>query len=165
MEREFLPLHYSRVQYLKLQGLRQGTRSTDEYSNEFYTLISQLDLRETPKQLVTWYIAGLKYTFQDTLTLFAPRDVGESHQQALLLEKQFAHRPPLPGNHAPPASVAAFSGASSSTQRPSVAPSAPAALPQISAVRCFGCGDVGHRQAACPKAVGRVSFREGFGTF
>lgn len=147
IEREFLPLHYEHSLYLRLQGLHQGTRSIAEYSEEFYTLISRIDLHETPEQLVTRYISGLRVNFQDTLSLFALVDLGEAHQCALLFEKQLSHRQAaVPSRTPSPATPAAGAGSSSGRQ------GAPAPrLPQAVHPLIFGALGMASRATALSK--------------
>ncbi|XP_057808911.1 uncharacterized protein LOC131023389 [Salvia miltiorrhiza] len=130
---EFLPFNYTRTLYQRLQNLRQGPRSVDEYSKEFHQLLARNDLSETTDQIVSRYIGGLRTPFQDSLNMFAPVSVSEAHQRALLLEQQLSRRPAparIPTNDPPP-------------PRPPVANNRP--------INCFHCGEPGHRQANCPK--------------
>lgn len=92
---EYLPFNYSRTLYQKFQNLRQGTRLVDAYTEEFYHLLSRVEITETPYQLISRIIGGLRLQYQDILNLFTPISVSDAHQRALLLEQQF-NRPLLP---------------------------------------------------------------------
>ena len=56
----FLSYNYQRLMYQQLQNLRQGTRSMEDYTMEFYQLISRNEVHETEYQLVARYIDGLR---------------------------------------------------------------------------------------------------------
>ncbi|GJU23734.1 putative nucleotidyltransferase, ribonuclease H [Tanacetum coccineum] len=51
----FIPHNYQR-----LQNLKQGTKSVEDYTAEFYQLIARNDIQETEDQLVSYYIGGLR---------------------------------------------------------------------------------------------------------
>ncbi|KAF9614589.1 hypothetical protein IFM89_019372 [Coptis chinensis] len=88
MRVEFLPYNHNRVLYQQLQNLRQGTKSVDDYTKEFYHLIARNDLSDSEEQLVSRYIGGLKQQLHDTLNLFDCYSVSEAHPRAVHLEKQ-----------------------------------------------------------------------------
>ncbi|KAK6126948.1 hypothetical protein DH2020_039313 [Rehmannia glutinosa] len=90
MEREFLPFNYARTLYQRLQNLRQGTKSVDTYTEEFYHLLARVDIQDSVDQLVSRYIGGLRLQFQDTLNLFVPASVSEAHQRAIASGMLFA---------------------------------------------------------------------------
>lgn len=88
----FLPYIFDRELYQRFQNLRQGTRSVDEYSNEFYEFLARVDVHDSPTQLVSRYIGGLRIQLQDVLNMFDPLTVAEAHQRASQAEKQAARR-------------------------------------------------------------------------
>ncbi|XP_076951386.1 uncharacterized protein LOC143624706 [Bidens hawaiensis] len=58
----FLPHNFQR-----LQNLKQGSRSVDEYTTKFYHLIARNDIQETDEQLVARYIGGLRVQIMDSV--------------------------------------------------------------------------------------------------
>jgi hypothetical protein len=62
----------------------------DEYTEEFYKYLTQVDLAETDDQLVSRYIGGLQQNIQHPLNLFDLVNVSAAHQRDLLLEKTAA---------------------------------------------------------------------------
>ncbi|PKI40438.1 hypothetical protein CRG98_039162 [Punica granatum] len=70
------------------QNLRQGSRSVDDYTNEFYQLVARNKLQKAEDQLVARYIGGLRVQLQDTVNLFDPVNVSSAHQRALIVERR-----------------------------------------------------------------------------
>ena len=87
----FLPYNYQRVMYQRLQNLKQGLRTVDEYTMEFYQLLARNEVQETEDQLTARYIGGLKFQIQETVNMFDPISVSSAHQRALAVEKQSRH--------------------------------------------------------------------------
>ena len=46
--------------YQQLQNLKQGIRSVDDYTTDFYQLIARNEIQEMEDQLVSRYIGSLK---------------------------------------------------------------------------------------------------------
>jgi ADP-heptose:LPS heptosyltransferase len=91
MRPAFLPYNYTQTMYQQLQNLSQGSKTVDEYMEEFYKYLTRVELAETDDQLVSQYIGGLRQNIQDPLNLFYPVNVSAAHQRALLLEKTAAN--------------------------------------------------------------------------
>ena len=75
----FFPYNYQRIMYQQLQNLRQRARSVEDYTTEFYQLISRNEVNETENQLVARYIGGLRVQIQKTVNLFDPLSVSTAH--------------------------------------------------------------------------------------
>ncbi|XP_010450321.1 PREDICTED: uncharacterized protein LOC104732469 [Camelina sativa] len=156
MQKKILPFNYEQLLFQKLQNLRQGNRTVEEYATEFFLLINRVEVRDSEQQLISRFIGGLRQQIQHTLNLFHPLSIAEAHQQAITIETQ------TKGN---------YSGWSSSrlNRQPSPAtPFAPEVTVPVPAketaivpvdtnrpvrtgtLRCFACGEPGHRQSACP---------------
>ncbi|XP_020871957.1 uncharacterized protein LOC110225923, partial [Arabidopsis lyrata subsp. lyrata] len=167
MRRGFLPYNYERTLYTKLQNLRQGSRTVDEYALDFFEMTARTTLGETEDQLVSRFIGGLRSQLQIPLQQFNPTSVYEAHQRANGMELQYKSNwnPSSSRNRSllpPPSesnSVQASDAAAprTNTSRPSAPPDSIAASrpPQTGALRCFSCGESGHRQTACPHQTKR----------
>lgn len=88
MRKRFLPFNYDQLMFQRLHSLRQGNDSVEEYSTQFFLLLTRVDLRDSDQQIVIRFVCGLRKNIRDHLNLLNPHTVGEAHQQALTLEAQ-----------------------------------------------------------------------------
>lgn len=79
MKGHFLPFRYTQSLFQRLHALRQSARSVDDYTEEFYQMVAQIDLSETEEQLVTRYLGGLRQPLQDVLSLHSLWTVFEAY--------------------------------------------------------------------------------------
>ncbi|KAF8112884.1 hypothetical protein N665_0059s0022 [Sinapis alba] len=166
MRRGFLPFNYERTLYNKLQNLRQGTRSVDEYATEFFYLTDRMTSGETERQLISRFIGGLRAQLQVVLTQFNPTSVSEAHQRAISMELQLrstwntTSRARFPaastsdniGNASSEGTTNRVDPMKTGTNTDTITNSRPA---RLNALRCFSCGERGHIQTSCPKNTKR----------
>lgn len=86
MRRNFLPYKYERTLYNKLQNLRQGNRSVEEYATDFFHFASRVPTPESESQMISRFIGGLRIQLQNALQQFNPCTVSEAHQLAAATE-------------------------------------------------------------------------------
>ncbi|KAJ0977916.1 hypothetical protein J5N97_013390 [Dioscorea zingiberensis] len=98
MKGHFLPFGYTQTLFQRLHTLRQGARSVDEYTEDFYQLIARNDLSETEEQLVARYLGDLYQPLQDVLSLHSLWTVSEAYQRALTVEKLQNRKPSIEGS-------------------------------------------------------------------
>ncbi|XP_010484739.1 PREDICTED: uncharacterized protein LOC104763013 [Camelina sativa] len=161
MRRYFLPYNYARTVYTQFQNLRQGTRSVDEYSSEFFSLLARNSLYEAEEHSVSRFIGGLKQQIQNQLLLFNPTSISEAHQRAVLIEQNL--RPTPAWSSSTPRFRSVTNGEAShaiKTEQPALSPAqdvsnTTSTMKPIRSLtfKCFNCGETGHRQASCPKRV------------
>ncbi|CAA7012879.1 unnamed protein product [Microthlaspi erraticum] len=170
MRKAFLPFNYSRTIYNRLQNLRQGARSVDDYATDFFSLLARNSLLETEDQLVSRFIGGLRPQIQNTLLQFNPASVSEAHQRAILVDQNT--RAPMSNWNS--VNNRSRSAPSDFVKPPDPVPEASAPTrgseivdgstaqrnPRPPTFKCFGCGEQGHRQSACPKATRRGLFND-----
>ncbi|GJU98206.1 hypothetical protein Tco_1327477 [Tanacetum coccineum] len=51
---------------------KEGTKSVEDYTTEFYQLIAKNDIQETDDQLVSHYTSGLRVQIMDSVNMFNP---------------------------------------------------------------------------------------------
>uniref|UniRef100_A0A0D2ZVL0 CCHC-type domain-containing protein n=1 Tax=Brassica oleracea var. oleracea TaxID=109376 RepID=A0A0D2ZVL0_BRAOL len=171
MRKAFLPYNFDRTMFTRLQNLRQGSRSVDDYAEEFTLLLTRNEILDSETQLVSRFIGGLRSQIQNAMSQFDPLTVAEAHRRAVAFEQQFR-------------STSNWSSAQRTRQTATIADNvqqgssvnetgepngsrgagtgkAPAATEELrrssrpNALRCYGCGETGHRQTACPHATRR----------
>ncbi|KAE8676344.1 putative CCCH-type zinc finger family protein [Hibiscus syriacus] len=141
MKGHFLPFGYTQTLFQRLHALRQGARSVDDYTEEFYQLVARNDLSETEEQMVARYLGGLRQPLQDVISLHSLWSVSEAYQRALAVEKQQNRRPVIRSDHN---SRPVRPQESRPAQQPPQGNSNPT-------IRCFRCGEQGHRATDCRK--------------
>lgn len=88
MQNGFLPYNYERTLYNKLQNLRQGTSSVEDYATDFFYMSARMSSTESEEQLISRFIGGLRSQLQVALQQFNPTSVSKAHQRALAMETQ-----------------------------------------------------------------------------
>jgi len=119
-------------------------------------LLTRVDIQDTKRQLVARFTAGLRQQIQHTITLFNPLTLSEAHQQALTIESQtkgnfswYASPSTRPSQQQPSSSTT--NDAPPLQTNTAVVPFTDKTQTWPSSLRCFACGEIGHRQSNCPK--------------
>ncbi|GJS17446.1 putative nucleotidyltransferase, ribonuclease H [Tanacetum coccineum] len=162
LRENFIPHNYQRLMYQRLQNLKQGTKSVEDYTTEFYQLIARNDIQETDDQLVSRYIGGLRVQIMDSVNMFDPVTLSDAYQRALVFEKQNRRV----GSSSSPAVTGGSFGSGNVTSRfvpnqTKVGGGSTGPIPKgvgSSGLKCFNCGEPGHRQSECKKAGKRQLF-------
>ena len=83
-----MPRHYKRDLYDKLQNLKQGTRSVEEYYKEIEMAMIRANIQEAEEQTMARFMSGLNYPIK-RVTEFQPYNtVVELVHQATKAERQ-----------------------------------------------------------------------------
>lgn len=146
--------------YNKLQNLKQGSRSVDDYAEEFYLLLTRNEIYDSEIQIVSRFIGGLRIHLQNVMAQFDPTTVAEAHRLAASFEQQqrssswssstsrtrVLEQPSIqtgsvPRDNADPTTTASRASPRDEDQglHRSTRPNA---------LRCFTCGEPGHRQTS-----------------
>ncbi|CAA7058263.1 unnamed protein product [Microthlaspi erraticum] len=158
----FLPHNYDRTMYNRLQNLKQGNRSVDEYATEFSQLLTRNELYDSQIQLVSRFIGGLRPQLKSALAQFDPGTVSEAQRRVATFEQQqrsSSWTTSSSRSRPPESTLSPAAGASRDTSDPTPISLRPPQMPEEAqlrrstrpnALRCYGCGEAGHRQTACP---------------
>ncbi|XP_010419138.1 PREDICTED: uncharacterized protein LOC104704806 [Camelina sativa] len=159
----FLPHNYERTMYTRLQNLKQGSKSVDDYTEEFYLLLTRNDIYDTSTQIVSRFIGGLRPQIQNAVAQFDPTTVAETHRRATSFEQQLRSSSWVSTSSrshfvdSTPASISASPhhktdpvGAPSDGKTFDDDPTLKRPPPRLNVLRCYACGERGHRQTACP---------------
>ncbi|RVW97795.1 Retrovirus-related Pol polyprotein from transposon 297 [Vitis vinifera] len=92
MKEHFLPTDYEQLMYTKLFSLKQGTKSVEEYIEEFHELSIRNQVRESDAQLAARYKAGLRMEIQLEMIAAHTYTVDDVYQLALKIEEGLKFR-------------------------------------------------------------------------
>ena len=98
MRRRFVPRHYYRDLYQKLQSLRQGSRSVEEYHREMEVAIIRANIDEDRESTMARFINGLNQDIADKVELQHYVEMEDLVHLAIKVEKQLKTRGNLRGN-------------------------------------------------------------------
>ncbi|VFQ82872.1 unnamed protein product [Cuscuta campestris] len=85
--KKFLPAEYVRENFAKLQTLKQGSKSVEEYTHEFEELLLRCDLQEDDEQTFVRYLFGLNLQIANTVELQSYESLEELTKLALKVRK------------------------------------------------------------------------------
>ena len=169
LKESFMPHNYDRTVYNKHQNLRQGSRSVDDYAEDFYLLLTRTDIHDTQVQLVSRFIGGLRPQLQSSLAQFDPTTISQAHRRATAFENQQRSTSWNPSSSKPrsyePATASSGSQDNTTTMKPETRfgfreDENGLKRSTRNALRCYSCGEPGHRQTACPKQQKRTLLLE-----
>ena len=178
MRARFVPRNYIRSLYDKLQNLRQGTSSVDEYFQEMELIMQRARVREEPEQTMQRFLSGLNYNIKRIVRLHQYYDMTDLLHQAREAELQVAEDAKFtsrttasrgrftprttPSMEPTPSSTSGFRGNTSSKSDSVISNAKKPAQPAASAagstnstarnrdMSCHTCGGRGHFKRDCP---------------
>ena len=92
MRRRFVPGHYKRDMYNKLQRLSQGNMSVDEYYKEMELLMIRTGTTEDPEATMARFFNGLNIEVQDRVEMVVYYNIQDLVHQAVRAEQQIKRR-------------------------------------------------------------------------
>ncbi|XP_026399622.1 uncharacterized protein LOC113295507 [Papaver somniferum] len=143
-------LKTTRLMFQRLHTIRQGTRSVADYSTEFFLLLNRVDIQDSERQLVARFTVGLRQQIQHTINLFHPLTLSEAHQQSLTIEAQTKSSWSTVRSSRPNHTPTATDDVDSVKADTPIVPALDNRQTRPNSLRCFSCGDIGHRQSNCP---------------
>jgi hypothetical protein len=75
MQHRFVPRNYRRSLYDKLQNLKQGTSSMDEYYKEMELIMQRAKVREEPEQTMQRFLSGLNFNIKRIVRHYQYADI------------------------------------------------------------------------------------------
>ena len=86
MRARFVPPHYRKELFLKLQRLEQGTKSVDDYFKELEMTLTKSDMHESEKSKMARFVSGLRREIQDVVELYEYSSVEKLVHLAIKIE-------------------------------------------------------------------------------
>ena len=88
MRHRFVPPHFQRDLYNRLQRLVQGTRTVDEYYKEMEVLMIRTNMRESAEANMSRFLSGLNREIANHVEMFPYNTLQELVHQATKVEQQ-----------------------------------------------------------------------------
>nr|XP_027082275.1 uncharacterized protein LOC113704586 [Coffea arabica] len=145
MKKRFVPSHYLRDLYLKLQNLTQGTKSVEDYHKEMEIAMLRADIVEDREATMARFLSGLRPEIADQVEMHHYVDLHDMLDKAIKIERRLKRR----------------GGTTKESLRPNATSSKPPSrgdgrpTHEVSKVRnrdtkCFKCQGFGHIASQCP---------------
>ena len=160
----FLPEDYEQILYKMYIGCNQGTRTVTEYTTEFLRLSERNEISEIEGQQVARYISGLKHSIQEKIGLQTVWTVTEASSLALRAElmqktrRSSSYRRYPTQTQIEATATTPDKGKSSNPRNNTEAPKTPNLYAKPMGLKCYRCGQPGHRSNECPnrRTVGLI---------
>ena len=101
MKRRFVPVHHQRELYQKLQYLRQGIKTIEDYFKEMEMLMARLDLQEEMEATMSRFLRGMNKEIADRVELQPYVEIDEMVHLAIKVERQLKPRGIAKGEYKP----------------------------------------------------------------
>ena len=186
MADRFLPPYYQQELFRQYQDCRQGTRTVNEYMEEFDRLTNRNDLEETEDQQISRFVHGLRVSIRDQVSLQTLYTLNK----AVTLSKKIEYQHLRAGSKFSNRNSESFGSTTNKGKQPMFTPRSQPRVRENSGVnqstmavagsaaqpiananpyvrptgnKCYRCGEPGHRSSTCPKraAVNLVVAEEG----
>ncbi|GKB42763.1 putative reverse transcriptase domain-containing protein [Tanacetum coccineum] len=128
---------FGRVNILDFAGDTLSLEGFIDWLVAVEELIARNDIKETEDQHVSQYIGGLRVQIMDSVNMFDPMTLSDAYQRNM-------------ASHFAPSQAKAGGGNTGLVSRAS----------GTSGLKCFNCGEPGHRQSKCKKAGKRHLFSD-----
>ncbi|XP_071923188.1 uncharacterized protein [Coffea arabica] len=92
MKKRFVPSHYHRDLYLKLQNLTQGTKSVEDYHKEMEITMLRADIVEDREATMARFLSGLRPEIADQVEMHHYVDLHDMLDKAIKIERRLKRR-------------------------------------------------------------------------
>ncbi|XP_071920620.1 uncharacterized protein [Coffea arabica] len=102
MKRQFVPSHYHRDLYQKLQTLTQGQRSVEDYYKDMEISMLRADIQEDREATMARFLNGLRVEIADQLELQYYVEIEDMVEKAIKIEQRLKRRGATRNYNPPP---------------------------------------------------------------
>lgn len=92
MRKRYVPSHYTRLLHDKLQKLKQGGKSVEEYFKDLEVAKIRANVEESREVTMARFMSGLNYEIRDVVELQDHLDLEELVHQATKVEQQLKRK-------------------------------------------------------------------------
>ncbi|XP_031376072.1 uncharacterized protein LOC116191936, partial [Punica granatum] len=165
MRKRFVPSYYYRELYNKLQSLRQGNRSVEEYFKEMEVAMIRANIEEDREATMARFLAGLNREIQNAVELQHYVELEDMVHMAIKIENQFKRRGNTRASQSPSTSTwkpnqskkdeKQSTSMLKTEQKREATSHVPQGKTDISTsrnldIKCFKCQGRGHIASQCP---------------
>jgi hypothetical protein len=92
LRKRYVPSHYQRELHQKLQRLKQGSKSVEDYYKDFEILRIRSNTREDEDAIIARFLNGLNYDIKDVVELQHFMDIEELVHKSSTIEQQLKRK-------------------------------------------------------------------------
>ena len=174
MRRRFVPEHYKRSLYIKLQRLSQGSLSVDEYYKEMELLMIRTETVEATEATMARFFNGLNVEVQDRVEMTVYYNIEDLVHQAERAEQQIKRRQDSvtntwrrshtddPSGSSKPAPTTRFNNSLHKETSKSGVSSGVSSTQSSAHIECYTCGGRGHMKRNCSNAKRVLLTEDGY---